>query len=249
MIYNAKASHIGSALSIVDLVCYVYFCNKFDLDPTVDIKNRDSFILSKGHACTAVYAALHEAGVINSNELQTYGQDGSTLMHHISTKTRGVDLSTGSLGHGLPFTIGLSLADKINCLNHKRLCLIGDGELAEGSNWEALLVAAHHKLSNIILIIDGNKLQSIKTVNETLNLASYRDKFQSFNWNFIETDGHDFIEIARSFDSLDVDKPTAIYANTIKGKGINFMENQIAWHYKNPTEDEYLAAKRQILSA
>ena len=176
MVHKAKASHVGSALSIVDILAVIYFCGRYNLTSNLEIAHRDSLILSKGHACSALYATLNAGGHLSDNLIKTYGENDSPLMHHISHKVPFVDFSTGSLGHGLPICVGLAKSDQINNVSHERFCLIGDGELAEGSNWEALLFAAHHKLNNITLVIDHNNLQSLDTVENTLNLESISAK-------------------------------------------------------------------------
>jgi transketolase len=249
MIYQAKASHISSALSLVDIITFLYFSENWKFYKK-NIKDRDSVILSKGHACTVLYSALYHSGVLKKSDIGSYGKNGSSMMHHISHKVPGVDFSTGSLGHGLPYTTGLALSDLINQTQHnKRFCILGDGELAEGSNWEAMLFAAHNKLNNIITIIDNNNLQSLGTVKETMNLDSIIEKFDAFGWDVVEVDGHNFFEIKLAIEKASNGLPKAIIAKTIKGKGISFMENKVEWHYKNPNKDEFLAAMAELEGA
>ena len=247
MIYDAKASHIGSALSIVDILTVIYNSNIFDFNLRNE-KDNSKFILSKGHACTALYATLYHSGFLTENEILSYGSDGSPLMHHISHHANGVEFSTGSLGHGLPFATGKAKAKKISKNKGNVLCLLGDGEMAEGSNWEALLFASHHNLNNLILIIDNNNLQSLDTVEKTLDIYSIKEKLKAFGCNVVEIDGHDFIRLENSFSDLIKHNkgPSAIIARTIKGKGVSFMENSVAWHYKNPNEEEYKSAMKEL---
>lgn len=246
MVYHAKASHVGSALSIADIVTYLYFSGRWCLHGP-NIENRDSLILSKGHACVAIYSALYHLKILGDEEISSYGKDGSNLMHHISHKVDGVDFSTGSLGHGLPFTVGLAVADLINGENNTtRFCIIGDGELAEGSNWEAMLFSAHNRLRNITLIVDNNNMQSLGTVDDTMQLQPISDKFISFGWEVFNVDGHDFEKLHAAMTSKKNSKPKVIIAKTIKGKGVSFMENKVEWHYKNPSEQEYFDALSEI---
>ncbi len=229
--YSAQSAHIASALSIVDLITIIYL--KF-----VSKKNKNIFILSKGHACLAQYCLLHELNYFSMKVLKSYGKDGTILMSHTSHKVPGVTFSTGSLGHGLPFSVGLALSSKINKKDKKRIfVVISDGELNEGSNWEALLFARHHNLTNLTIIIDYNKLQSLDSVSKTLKLEPLRSKFESFGCKVIHIDGHDHSSIYKSLKTKP-NKPLVIVANTIKGKGISFMENKVIWHYKPPNKEE-----------
>ena len=221
---SSKCSHIGSNLSIVDILTVLYI--KF-------IKNKkNSFILSKGHACLALYCVLKEMGYINEKTLNTSGKNNSILMSHSSHKVPGIDISTGSLGHGLPVATGAALADKINKIKSKTFVMLSDGELDEGSNWESLLFCSHHKLNNLVIIIDYNKIQSIDTVKKTLNLEPLSKKFQSFGCKVLSINGHNFSQIFNALNSKS-SKPLVIIANTIKGKGVSFMENSVLWHYKS----------------
>ena len=240
MVHRAKASHIGSALSITDILAVLYG-QVMIIDPTnKNCESRDRFILSKGHACVAVYSTLAEVGIIPKNQLETYGNDFSWLMNHISHKVAGVEFSTGALGHGLPFGVGKALAAKARGEAWRTFVLLSDGEMDEGANWEALMFAAHHKLSSLTAIIDYNKLQSLDSVANTLGLEPLVDKLQAFGCSVHEIDGHDHRMLAEALSTVANDKPTLIVAHTTKGKGVSFMENSIEWHYKNP-DDEQLA--------
>jgi transketolase len=246
MVSKAKASHIGSALSIVDILAVLYgeVMNYDSSEP--DKYSRDRFILSKGHACVAVYAALAEVGFFDKQELQTYGNDFSNLMNHISHKIDGVEFSTGALGHGLPFGVGKALASKLKKDSWKTFVVLSDGEMDEGSNWEALMFASHHKLDNLICIIDYNKLQSLDSINNTLALEPLEQKLQSFGCHTIDIDGHNHDKLEEALLERSYGKPKVIIANTVKGKGVSFMENSVAWHYKSPTDSELALALLEI---
>lgn len=242
MVHRAKASHIGSALSIADLLAVLYGdVMEFNAtDPRCDL--RDRFILSKGHACVAVYAVLAECGFINNKDLLTYGKDFSWLMNHISHKVPGVEFSTGSLGHGLPFGVGKALAAKQRQQKWSTYVLLGDGEMDEGSNWEAFMFAAHQKLDNLVAIIDCNNLQSLDTVEKTLSIEPLVEKLNAFGCAVTEIDGHNHVEIRQALLNRCNKKPSVVVARTIKGKGVPFMENKVEWHYKNPNDSELEAA-------
>jgi transketolase len=246
MVHKAKASHIGSALSIADILAVLYGSIMCINPKDQNDRFRDRFILSKGHACVALYATLAEIGFINKEQLSTYGDDFSWLMNHISHKVNGVEFSTGSLGHGLSFGVGKALSTKIRGENWRTFVLLGDGEMDEGANWEALMFASHHKLSNITAIIDYNNLQSLDTVENTLALEPLADKLRAFGWFVHEIDGHDHLLISEALSNASVGKPTAIIARTTKGKGISFMENRIEWHYKNPNDEQLVMALAEL---
>ena len=230
MTSKGKSSHVGSALSIADILAVLYTNMNINPKDPIDPK-RDRFILSKGHAGAAVYAVLAELGFFSKEILDTHYQDGSILSGHVSHKgVPGVEFSTGSLGHGLSVASGFALAAKRKSLNFKSYVLLSDGELDEGSNWEAILFAPHHNLDNLTCIVDYNKLQSLTSVKETLNLEPLKDKITSFGWNVIDIDGHNHDELQESI-SKNTSKPKFIIANTIKGKGVSFMENKPEWHY------------------
>jgi transketolase len=246
MVNKGGSSHIGSVLSIVDILAVLYgrVMNYKNKEPKW--VNRDRFILSKGHAGAGVYAVLAECGFFNIAELDKHYQDGSIFSGHVSHKgVPGVELSTGSLGHGLPVASGMALAAKIDKKSHKIFVVMSDGELDEGSNWEAFMFAAHHGLNNLTAVIDRNKLQSMNTTEETLSLEPLRDKLIAFGWNVIEVDGHDHNELFLAIDS-DTKKPKVIIANTIKGKGVSFMENEISWHYRTPEGELFDQAMKDL---
>ena len=236
MVARAKASHIGSALSIADIVAVLYgqVLNVDSRRPTMP--DRDRFILSKGHACVAVYVALAERGFFPRDWLATYGEVTSPLLNHISHTVPGVEFSTGSLGHGLPFGVGKALALRTKSLAGRVFVLMSDGELDEGSNWEAILFAAHHRLDKIVAILDYNKLQSLDTVANTLSLEPLGNKLSAFGWSVREIDGHDHKALQETLSDApwDTGRPSFLIAHTTKGKGVSFMEDQVGWHYRSP---------------
>jgi transketolase len=248
MVTRAKASHIGSALSIADIVAVLYSDVLRINHAQPDMLNRDRFILSKGHACVAVYAALAEKGFFPITELETYGQDYSNFMNHISHKVKGVEFSAGALGHGLSFGAGKALAAKRLKADWRVFVLLSDGELDEGSNWEALMFAAHHGLDNLVAIIDYNKLQSLTTIENTLGLEPLVNKFKAFGWSVKEVDGHSHAQIKGALQKTpwSANKPSILIAHTTKGKGVSFMENSIEWHYRNPSPEQLLQALAEL---
>lgn len=249
MVHEAGASHIASALSMVDILAVLYG-EILDISPeNLKNENRDHFILSKGHGCASLYATLAHCGFFDVLHLRDYGKDHSNLMNHVSHKVPGVEFSTGSLGHGLPFATGLALAQKLGGYEKRTFVILGDGELDEGSNWEALLFAAHHKLDNLSIIIDNNNLQSITTIEDTLNLYPLYDKFVAFGTNVTNVDGHDHEELKKTFYASNSGAPSVIIARTVKGKGISFMENDIAWHYKSPDKEHLNRSLEELLVA
>jgi len=248
MIHKANASHIGGALSMVDILAVLYKEILLFKPQEPKWSERDRFLLSKGHACTSLYAALAFSGFFDVKELENYAKDGSIFISHASHKVPGVELSTGSLGHALPVGCGMALAAKRKNENHRIFVLLSDGELDEGSNWEAFLFAPQHKLDNLIVIIDYNKIQSLGTVKEVIDLYPLSDKLHAFNWAVKEIDGHSHKEIYESLAKIPfaINKPSVIVANTVKGKGIDFMEDKLLWHYKSPSEEQYNSAIKQL---
>jgi len=248
MVNRARASHIGSAISIADIVAILYESVLRSNPSDPDWEDRDRFILSKGHACVAVYSALAIRGFIKETELDSYGQDYSRLMNHISHKVPGVEFSTGSLGHGLSFGIGKAFAAKIKGDKWKTYVLMSDGELAEGSNWEAFLFASHHRLDNVVVVVDYNKLQSFTSVEKTLNIEPIAEKLKSFGWDVREANGHDDEELQTLLlqTPWTKNKPSILIAHTIKGKGVSFMENSVDWHYKSPNDEQLATALSEI---
>ena len=225
----------------------VLYCKVLNVDPSnpLDI-NRDRFILSKGHGSSALYSTLAYCGFFDPKVLNGYHTDGGTLPGHLDKESApGIEVSTGSLGHGLSIGVGMAIASKLDKIDNKIVVLCGDGEINEGSIWEAIMFAPQKKLDNLILIIDYNKLQSFGRTNEVINLEPLKKKFESFNWNAIEIDGHNVKEIEDALLS-ETSKPKVIIANTIKGKGVSYMENQFIWHYKSPNEEQLIQAYREL---
>ena len=246
MVHRAKASHVASALSIVDILAVLYG-EVMKKDPANPLwSKRDRFVLSKGHACAAVYATLAVVGYFPVKKLESYGDDYSWLMNHISHHVTGVEFSTGSLGHGLPFSVGKALAAKKAGDSWRTFVVVSDGEMDAGSNWEGLLFAAHHRLNNLTVIIDYNKLQSLGTVDETLRLEPLVDKLTAFGCSTIEINGHDYSELVGALKVVDESRPTVVVAHTIKGKGVSFMENRVDWHYKNPNDEQLRQALAEL---
>lgn len=249
MIRIGKSSHVGSNLSMADIISVLYGnIMKFDIS-NPEWEMRDRLVVSKGHAAASIYAVLAECGFFNLLKLNTYYQDGSDLSGHVTKKNNpGIEFSTGSLGHGLPVAVGMAKSAQIKKEAHRIFCLLSDGECDEGSNWEAILFASHHKLSKLTVIVDYNKIQSLSTVEETLELEPFADKWRSFGWNVSEVDGHDHkkLKIALQDQTVAEKKPLCILAHTIKGKGVSFMENSVLWHYRTPQGEEYDSAMHEL---
>ena len=248
MTHLGGSSHIGSIFSLADILAVLYEDILFFNPKNPNLEERDRFILSKGHSGAGVYAALAEKDFFPVSELKKHYSDGSKFSGHVSHKgVPGVEFSTGSLGHGLSVSCGLALSAKLNKQKHKIFCLMSDGECDEGSNWEAILFSAHHNLDNLITIIDYNKLQSIYSPEQTLNLEPFKDKWEAFGWNVQEVDGHDHKKLKKSFNlESSKNKPNCIICHTVKGKGVSFMEDNNLWHYRSPQGKEYLEAKKEL---
>ena len=248
MVHRVNASHVGGGLSMADLLAVLYG-EILKVNPSEPrLSERDRFVLSKGHTCAALYATLALKGFLPVEELQQFGQDGSRLMTHISHKVPGVEFSTGSLGHGLGFACGKALAAKRQNKNWRVFTMLSDGELDEGSNWEAILFAPHHRLDNLVAIVDYNKIQSLGDVKEVLDLHPLAEKFRAFNWAVKEIDGHDHAVISTTLKALPFEpgKPSCLIAHTVKGKGVDYMENQLLWHYRTPNAEQVKSALEQL---
>ncbi len=242
MLCEAGSGHPGGALSMTDIFSYLYFSGILNVDPKNPKKaDRDRIVLSKGHACPVLYAALAEKGYFDKSHLKTLRKFGSILQGHPDmNKTPGVDMSTGSLGQGLSCAVGMAIGAKIDQLDIKVFAVVGDGESEEGQIWEAAMSAAHYKLDNLTAIIDRNGLQIDGYTKDVMNSEPVIDKWKAFGWNVVEIDGHDFdkIESAIAEASNTRGMPTAIIANTVKGKGVSFMEDQCDWHGQAPSKEE-----------
>lgn len=234
MTHLSGGSHIGAILSVADIVAVLYSdVLKFN-SKKPKWKERDRIIFSKGHAGAAIYAALAEKDFFEIEELKTHYQDGSRLSGHVSHYLPGIDLSTGSLGHGLSVASGMAYVGKKDKKDYRVFCILGDGELNEGSVWEAIMFANHYSLDNLVAIVDRNKMQSLDFCEKTIKLDPLKEKFKNFGWNVYDIDGHNHKELKKVMTIQKNGKPTIIIANTIKGKGISFMENNILWHYRFP---------------
>jgi len=246
MSYQAQAAHLASSLSCIDILAVLYSSIlKIDTN-NFDQPDRDRFILSKGHAATALYAALAWKGIIDHKVLKTYGKKGSLLEEHPSPKQKGVEAATGSLGHGLSIANGMALASKINSLNYNVYVLMSDGECNEGSVWEASMFASQHKFNNLTAIIDYNKWQATGRSQEILNLGPLSKKWSSFGWDAVELDGHDHQSLFDELSKKNKEKPRIIIAHTIKGKGISFMEGRSEWHNRMPNDAQIRQARAEL---
>lgn len=253
MTHLSGGSHIGAILSVADIIAVLY-SGVMNIDPKNPKKmDRDRFILSKGHAGASIYAALAENGFFEVEELKTHYQNGSRLSGHVSHHLPGVDFSTGSLGHGLSAGVGMAYAAKKDGKSHKVYVVLGDGECDEGSVWEAALFANHFRLNNLVAIVDHNHMQSMDFQENTLEIENFGEKWKAFGWNVIEVDGNSHEELNVAFEQEEklskeeAHKPTVIIANTIKGCGVSFMQNDILWHYRFPHEGwEYDCAVAEL---
>ncbi len=248
-VYYAKSGHPGGALSSADILACLYF-SELRIDPqNPENPDRDRFVLSKGHSCPALYAAMAHRGYFDLEELKKFRHLGSMTQGHPDMKSiKGIDMSAGSLGQGFSCACGMALAAKIDKKEYRVYSIIGDGESQEGQIWEAIMFAAHYKLDNLCLIIDNNGLQIDGKVKDVMNTMPYASKLKAFGWNVISIDGHDIAQILSAFDSARATKgkPTVIVAKTTKGKGVSFMEDQAGWHGKAPNDDEYEQAISEL---
>ena len=248
-VYRARSGHPGGALSIVDILTVLYF-NQMNVDAQKpNDENRDRLVLSKGHATAALYAVLAEKGYFPKEDLQGFRNIDGYLQGHPDMKhIPGVDMSTGSLGQGLSAANGMAMMSKLDNKGIRVYCIVGDGEIEEGQIWEAAMTSSHYKLDNLCVIVDHNHLQIDGTIEEVMNSNPIDEKFKSFGFNVIQVDGHDVAHLIHAIESAREckGKPTAIIANTIKGKGVSFMENKAEWHGKAPSEEEYKQAMEEL---
>ena len=248
-VFTAKSGHPGGSLSIADILTVLYF-NQMNINEKVpNDKQRDRFILSKGHCSPALYAVLAERGFFEKEKLKTFRSvDGKLEGHPDMNKVPGVDMSSGSLGQGLSVANGMALSSKLNHDGFRVYCLVGDGEIEEGQIWEACMTANKYKLDNLCVIVDNNNLQIDGKIEDVKGLDNIEGKFKSFGFNTINIDGNNISQIIDAFESAKMKKnmPTAIIAKTIKGKGVSFMENQASWHGKAPNEEEYNKAMEEL---
>ena len=251
-VHSAKAGHPGGSLSAADIFTYLYF-EELRIDPKEPKKaDRDRFVLSKGHTAPGLYSALAERGYFPKEDLLTLRHVGSYLQGHPDMKhIPGVDMSSGSLGQGISAAVGMAIAGKMDDADYRVYTLLGDGEIQEGQVWEASMLAASHKLDNLVVIVDNNNLQIDGTIEEVNSPYPIDKKFEAFNFHVIKIDGNDFDQIDAAFKEAKTVKgqPTAIIAKTVKGKGVSFMENQVGWHGKAPNDEEYMVAMEELEKA
>lgn len=250
MVHRAQSAHVGSSLSMADLLAALYGGGILRLDPNhAEDPSRDRFILSKGHASAGLYSTLALKGFFPKDWLDSFYQNGGKLSGHVSYPgVPGIEFSSGSLGHGLSVACGMALASKQEGLAGRVFAMLSDGECDEGSIWEAALFAPHHKLDNLIVLLDYNKIQSLGHVKDVLDLEPLGKKWESFGWAVREIDGHNMTEILATLSSLPftAGRPSCVVAHTVKGKGVSFMENKLLWHYRNPTAEDVEKALVEI---
>ena len=250
MTVSAGKGHLGGAFSCVEILVALYYGGIFRINPT-DIQNalRDRFIFSKGHACLALYPILADLGFFSPDVLETYGKNGSMLGGHPDHLIPGVEISTGSLGHGLNVCCGLALAAKMDRIDAVAIALIGDGECNEGSVWEAAIFAASRKLDNLVVIVDNNKIGATTFTSDFFDGGNMAERWRSFGWAVTVVDGHDFGQLLSAYKNLranNLQKPHVIIAETIKGKGVSFMENRPEWHHGVPQGELLELARKEL---
>ena len=247
-VYNAKSGHPGGSLSIADLLTYLYFekMNVNSSDP--EDPDRDRFVLSKGHCAPALYAVLALKGYFSDKELKSLRHIGALLQGYPSIHTKGIDMSSGSLGQGISAACGMALAGKLDGKSYKVYTVLGDGEIEEGQVWEAAMFASHKNLDNLIAVVDNNGLQIDGPISEVCSPEPITDKFAAFGWHVITMDAHDFDSIEKAFAEAETisGKPVAIIQKSIKGKGVSFMENQVSWHGSAPNKEQYEQAMKEL---
>lgn len=249
LIHKAGCGHIGGDLSVTDMLVALYYKHMNVGPEKVDDPDRDRFVLSKGHSTEALYCVLADLGFIDKQELfDTYSQYMSKYIGHPNNKVNGVEMNTGSLGHGLAVAVGMAMAGKMDKRDYRVYAIMGDGEMAEGSNWEAITAGAHYKLDNLTAFVDRNRLQISGTTEQVMTADHQEARWAAFGWNVLSIPGNDMKAID---DAIDLakhtkGKPTVIIANTTKGCGVSFIENQVAWHHKVPTEAEYEQAMKEL---
>jgi transketolase len=248
MVYNAKTGHIGGGFSCMDILISLYYKHMNISPETVNDKNRDRFILSKGHSVEALYAVLADLGFLEKSELTGYSTFGSKLIGHPNNKINGIEICSGSLGHGLPVAVGMALAGKMDALSYKTYVVMGDGELAEGSVWEAVMAAGHFSLDNLTVFVDLNGLQISGTTEEVMTHRNLAAQFESFGWAVITCNGNDLISLDNAIYAAGqvTDMPSVIICGDIKGYGVSFIENNYIWHHHIPTDDEYMLAAAEL---
>lgn len=246
--YDAKGGHTGGSLSSVDILVALYF-HALRIDPSrPEAPERDRFVMSKGHSAEALYCVLARAGFFPESWLADYGRFGSRLYGHPTRGVPGIEVPTGALGHGLPIGVGMALAAKRDGASYRTFVLMGDGEQAEGSVWEAAMAGSHYGLDNLVGIVDYNGLQISGAVDEVMRLSPLAERWSAFGWKVVEIDGNDMAQVVAALDSLPArsGSPTLVLARTTKGKGVSFIENQAAWHHKVPTDEQLEQAMAEL---
>jgi transketolase len=245
--HDANTSHVGSALSVIDILATLYGGVANISRDNLDDPHRDIVIVSKGHAASGVYGVLAQVGILDPVLMKTYSADGGTLGGHVTSHgVPGVELSTGSLGHGLPVGVGYALAAKRQGSPRHVYVVMSDGECDEGTTWESALIANHFGLDNLTVAIDRNGIQSLATTEETLRLEPFADKWRAFGWDTTDCDGHDPVDLARALSARGATSPRVVICKTTKGKGVSFMENTVLWHYRSPNDENLAAALAEL---
>jgi transketolase len=250
MVHRARAAHVGSSLSVVDILAVLYGEVLHHRPTEPDWPERDRLILSKGHAAAAGYAALARAGYFPPKILETYCANDSPLAGHLTAGTGapGVEVSTGSLGHGMPIGAGMALHAKRTGAAHRVFVVLSDGECDEGTTWEAALFAAHHQLANLCVVVDYNRIQSFGRVDEVLALEPFAEKWRAFGWDVHDVDGHGHDALRPVLGGTHPTKPRLVLAHTVKGKGVSFMEDDLRWHYRSPDDAQLAEALAEVRS-
>lgn len=246
MIHDAKTGHTGSDLSCADILTVLYYRVLNNHPDNPKDPDRDRYVQSKGHAVEILWNILANQGYFDKSELTTFSQYGSRLIGHPNNKVPGIEMNTGSLGHGLSVAVGMAIAAKLDKKSYQTYVLMGDGELAEGSVWEGAMAAAHYKLDNLTAIIDRNKLQITGKQKDVMNIEPLAEKWQSFGWEVVEVKGNDIAELLEAFNLEHPDKPKVIIAHTTKGNGVSFMADRANWHHKVPSEEELQQAFEEL---
>lgn len=248
IVYKGGTGHIGGDLSVTDMMVALYYKHMNVAPDKMDDPNRDRFVLSKGHAVEALYAILADKGFIKQEELDTYSQHCSKFIGHPNNKINGIEMNTGSLGHGLSVAVGMAMAGRMDERPYRVYAIMGDGELAEGSVWEAAMAGGHYKLDNLTAFVDRNRLQISGTTEQVMAQDSQEERWAAFGWNVLSIPGNDMqaVDSAIQLAKQTKGKPTVIIANTTKGCGVSFIENQVAWHHKVPNAEQYQQAIKEL---
>lgn len=248
MIHTAKSSHLGSNLSMAEIMAALYG-KVLNITPnSIEDPNRDRLVLSKGHAAAAYYAVLAECGFFPIEWLDSFYVNGARLAGHATQGIPGIEVSSGALGHGLSMSAGMALAGKRDGAPYRVFAVLSDGECDEGSTWEAAMFSSHHSLDNLVAIVDYNKIQALGHTRDIVDLEPFADKWRAFGWSVREIDGHDIEQILSTLEDIPFEKgcPSCIIAHTIKGKGVSFMEDDVLWHYRTPQGEEYIKAMKEL---